>query len=395
MSGAVFILAINLVVAGLLAASFAMIAAYDKQKAAPRWIAASYLVGMVYFGCEALIPIIGPSRVTVPVAHSVFLAAMVLFNAGLARHYKADPLWRLMAALSVLSAADVYLIQDLPRYSILRMTLYQLPYALMQVIGLAIVWRSRARDAIDITLMALLGASALQFLAKPFLAFASGGWGANPELYLTSVYAMISQTMGAVFAIALALMMFAVLVRDIIAAATERSETDPLSGLLNRGGFEARAELALREAARRARPLSLVIMDIDHFKAINDTFGHACGDRVIVTFAELLKSTAADDHSVGRIGGEEFAVVLPGTNLLAARLFAEGVRSGSAALPIDSMSNERRITASFGVAELLPGEALSELFARADGALYAAKNEGRNCVRLARGATLTNRRKAG
>lgn len=395
MSGAVFILAINLVVAGLLAASFAMIAAYDKHKAAPRWVAASYVVGMAYFACEALIPIIGPSRVTVPVAHSVFLAATIAFNVGLARHYRVSPPWRLMAALFMLSVTDVYLIQDLPRYSILRMTLYQLPYALMQVIGLAIVLRSRARHAIDVALMVLLSASALQFLAKPFLAFALGGWGANPELYLTSVYAMFSQTLGAVFAIALALMMFAVLVRDIITAATERSETDPLSGLLNRGGFEARAELALRDAARRARPLSLVITDIDHFKAINDTFGHACGDRVIVTFADLLKSTAADHHAVGRIGGEEFAVILPGTNLLAARLFAEAVRSGFAMQPVDSLPDDRHITASFGVAELLPGEVMSELFARADGALYAAKNDGRNCVRLARGAMRTNRRKAG
>ncbi len=394
MSGAVFILAINLVVAGLLAASFAMIAAYDKHKAAARWIAASYLVGMAYFACEALIPIIGPSRVTVPVAHSVFLAAMLLFNAGLARHYRTHPPWRLMAALFVLSVADVYLIQDLPRYSILRMTLYQLPYALMQSIGMAIVWRSRRRRALDVALLALLCTSALQFLSKPFLALASGGWGANPELYLTSVYAMISQTMGAMFGIALALAMFAVLVRDIVAAATERSETDTLSGLLNRGGFELRAELALQEAERRSQPLSLVITDIDHFKVINDTFGHASGDRVIATFADLLKSTAPDEHPVGRIGGEEFAVILPGTNLLAARLFAEGVRSSFAMVPIDSMPDDRRITASFGVAELLPGESMSELFARADSALYMAKNDGRNCVRLARGSLQTSRRKA-
>lgn len=383
MSGAGFILAINLVVAGLLAASFAMIAAYDKTRTAPRWIATSYVAGMVYFACEFLIPVVGPSSLSVPVAFSVFLAATLVFNVGLSRHYHISPPWRLMAALFVLSALDVYLIQDMPRHSILRMTLYQSPYAAMQLIGLAIVWRSRTRHAVDIALMVLLGASALQFLGKPFLAFASGGWGANPELYLGSVYAMISQTLGAVFGIALALMMFAVLVRDIVTTATERSETDTLSGLLNRRGLEARAELALREAARHKVPLSLVITDIDHFKTINDTFGHGCGDSVIVAFAGLLKQAVADDQAAGRIGGEEFAIVLPGAGLPAARLFAEGVRNAFAALPVEGMPVSRRVTASFGVAELLPGETMPALFARADGALYAAKNAGRNCVRLA------------
>ena len=122
---------------------------------------------MAYFVCEFLIPVIGPSQLSVPVAFSVFLAATVVFNVGLARHYRVEPPWRVMAALFALSAVEVYLIQELPRHSILRMTLYQSPYALMQLIGLAIVLRSRARHGLDIALMALLAASAAQFLSKP------------------------------------------------------------------------------------------------------------------------------------------------------------------------------------------------------------------------------------
>lgn len=387
MSGAGFILAINLTVAGLLAASFVMISAYDATRTAPRWIAASYLIGMAYFACEFLIPLIGPSQISVPIAFSVFLAATAAFNVGLARHYRVAVPWRLMAALFVLSTVGVYLIQDLPRHSILRMTLYQAPYAAMQLIGLAIVWKSRARRGLDIALMALLAASALQFLSKPFLALVSGGWGANPQLYIDSVYAMISQTLGSVFGIAVALMMFAVFIRGLIAAAIERAETDPLSGLLNRRGFAARAELALQEAARNGTPVSAVISDIDHFKSINDMFGHASGDKAITAFAAFLKRSAADHHAVGRVGGEEFAIVLPGTHLLAARLFAEGVRNALAELAIDGLPDGWRMTASFGVAELIAGETAAELFERADNALYAAKNNGRNCVRVARRST--------
>jgi len=393
MSGAGYILAINLVVAGLLAASFLMIAAYDRTRTAPRWMAASYLTGMAYFVCEFLIPVIGPSQLSVPVAFSVFLAATVVFNVGLARHYRVKPPWRVMAVLFALSVAEVYLIQDLPRHSILRMTLYQSPYALMQLIGLAIVWRSRARHGLDIALMALLAASAAQFLSKPFLAAALGGWGANPQAYLDSAYAMISQAMGAIFGFALALLALVILTRDMLRAATERSETDTLSGLLNRRGFEARAETALREAARRGQPVSLVIADIDHFKSINDTFGHASGDRVIAAFASFLGTTAAEHHAAGRIGGEEFAIVLAGANLPAARLFAEGARSAFAALSIDGLPEGQHFTASFGVAELSPGESIAELLARADAALYVAKNDGRDCVRVAAPAIVPSARR--
>jgi len=396
MSGADYILAINLFVAGLLAGSFAMVAAYDKANPAPRWLAASYLLGMAYFGCEALIPVIGDSRFTVPVAFGTFLAAMVAFNVGLAHTYRIAAPWRLMGALFVVSVVVVYLIQDMPRQSIARMMLYQGPYALMQLVGVGIVVASpRIRRHLDLALTGLLAASTLQFLSKPFLAWALDGWGANPQVYLDSAYAMISQSIGAVFGIAIALMTLVILVSDILSAATEKSETDALSGLLNRRGFEARAELAVRDAVRQGIAMSLVICDIDHFKAVNDSLGHASGDRVIAAFAGFLK-TAAANHHAGRIGGEEFAVILPGTNLVAARLFAESARSAFAALRIQGVPHDRHFTASFGVAELAPGEHVADLLVRADSALYEAKNNGRDCVRVAPPRPIsTSRRLAG
>jgi diguanylate cyclase (GGDEF)-like protein len=252
----------------------------------------------------------------------------------------------------------------------------------MQAVGLGIVWRSRQRhDRLDRLLMAALAASSLHFLAKPFIAHALGGWGANPQSYLTSPYAMVSQSLGTVLAIALALLMLVILVRDVLAEATSRSETDSLSGLLNRGGFQRQAELVLRDAARRHLPLALVIADLDHFKAINDGFGHAAGNRVIEAFAEFVQQAAAAHHVSGRIGGEEFAILLPGANLAAARIFAEGMRSAFGSLSVPGLPDDYRCTASFGVAERRPDEALAELMHRADVALYEAKRSGRDCVR--------------
>ncbi len=252
----------------------------------------------------------------------------------------------------------------------------------MQAISAGLIWRAASRDRLDRALMALFGLSALQFLSKPFLAHIFGGWGARPQEYINSNYALFSQSMGTVFAMAIALLLIVILVRDVLADATQKSETDTLSGLLNRRGFEERADRALRDAERQGVPLSLVICDLDHFKSVNDSFGHASGDAVIVTFARFLRTAVALHYAAGRIGGEEFAIVLPGTNIVAARLFAEGARSAFAGLPVDGLPDDKRFTASFGVAELAPGERIADLMQRADAALYEAKKSGRDCVRV-------------
>ncbi|RWO79157.1 GGDEF domain-containing protein [Mesorhizobium sp.] len=386
MSGANFILLINLSVAGLLAASFMAVAFHDVGRAPARWLAFGYLLGMAYSAIEFSIPAFSHARLPVVAAFAVFLAATIAFNGGLARKYGVALPWKPMLLFLLTTTIAVYFVQDLPRQSLIRIMAYQLPYAVMQFVGLAIVWSSRQKLArLDRILMAVLAASGLQFASKPFIAHALGGWGANPQAYLQSNYALVSQSLGTVFALALALLMLAILVRDVLAEVTSKSETDTLSRLLNRGGFTRHAELAVLGAMRQGVPVALVIADLDHFKSVNDSFGHASGDRVIETFAGFLREAAAAHHVAGRIGGEEFAIILPGTNLAAARLFAEGTRSAFGGLPIDGLPADSRCTASFGVAELHPSEDFADLMRRADQALYQAKNAGRDCVRVSAG----------
>ncbi|MER9104758.1 GGDEF domain-containing protein [Mesorhizobium sp. M0848] len=386
MSGANFILLINLSVAGLLAASFMAVTFHDVGRAPARWLAFGYLLGMAYSAIEFSIPAFSDARLPVVAAFAVFLGATIAFNGGLARKYGVAPPWKPMLFFLLATTIAVYFVQDLPRQSLIRIMAYQLPYAVMQFVGLAIVWSSRQKLArLDRILMAVLAASGLQFASKPFIAHALGGWGANPQAYLQSNYALVSQSLGTVFALALALLMLAILVRDVLAEVTSKSETDTLSRLLNRGGFTRHAELAVLGAMRQGVPVALVIADLDHFKSVNDSFGHASGDRVIEIFAGFLREAAAAHHVAGRIGGEEFAIILPGTNLAAARLFAEGTRSAFGGLPIDGLPADNRCTASFGVAELHPSEDFADLMRRADQALYQAKNAGRDCVRVSAG----------
>lgn len=305
MGSANFILVINLFVAGLLAAAFMTIAVYGAGRVSARWLAFGYVLGMAYFAIEFSIPAFDNARPLVVAAFAAFLGATVAFNGGLAHKYGVSRPWPPMLFFLVFATVAVYVVQDLQRQSFVRMAAYQFPYAAMQFTGLTIVLSSRQRrERLDYMLMAVLAASTLQFASKPFIAHTLGGWGANPQSYAQTSYALVSQSIGTVFGLALALVTLAILVRDVLAEATSKSETDTLSRLLNRGGFERHAEIALRDAMRRAVSAALVIADLDHFKRINDTYGHASGDRVIETFAGFLRDAAADHHVAGRIGGE-------------------------------------------------------------------------------------------
>lgn len=253
---------------------------------------------------------------------------------------------------------------------------YQLPYFVAHILGAAVVFRSGRREALDLTLLVFLLVSGLQFVAKPFLAVSLGdGGSAN---YLHSLYGAYSQTLTAFLLIANGVLMLLIMVRDEMAALTLRSETDKLSELWNRRGFEEHAERALVAARRAGLPSALVLADLDRFKRINDSLGHSRGDEVITAFARILADNADQRMVVGRLGGEEFAVFVPGANLAAARLYAEGVRIAFSAqgpcLGVDGLS------ASFGVVGLHPNEALSEALRRADRALYHAKQNGRDQV---------------
>lgn len=379
MTAAAFILAINLCVAGIFAIAFGVVAASARSAPGARWLAAAYGLGMVNPVLEFILPMQSDPRLVGIGIFALFLFALSFCVIGLARHYRIAPPWHLLGPVVGASLVTIVLIIDMPRNSLPRAVLYQLPYLLVQLIGVFVILTSARRQALDITLLVLLTLSGLHFIAKPLLAAAIGS-GATPQAYLGSTYAAISQATGAVLLIANGLLMLLIIVRDSMAEMTARSETDTLSGLLNRRGFEDRADKLLATTQRAGIPGAMLVADLDHFKSINDTFGHEAGDRVIAAFAEVLE-TFADPRSVmGRLGGEEFAVFMPATNLATARLYAEGVRSGFSSMAISGLPQGLAVSASFGVAPLEPSDSLSDLLRRSDAALYEAKKSGRDRV---------------
>lgn len=163
----------------------------------------------------------------------------------------------------------------------------------------------------------------------------------------------------------------------------ELARTDPLTGLLNRRGFDENLAREWRRCRRAGRPISLIMLDADAFKPYNDHFGHQAGDQVLRSVAEAIQSSIRRPGDIAaRYGGEEFAIVLPDTALEGGRRVAETIRMAIESLGIPHAPGHATVTASLGLAYAEPGPdgSAEELLAVADAALYASKAAGRNCV---------------
>jgi len=164
------------------------------------------------------------------------------------------------------------------------------------------------------------------------------------------------------------------------------ASTDALTGLPNKRSLEVAIARDLARADRDKTWLSLVVVDVDNFKKFNDTYGHATGDVVLQAVAKALSRHLRAGDLAGRYGGEEFLLVLPGSNMIGARIAAERIRKALEAMVVDTEHGPLKVTASFGGASVCGpgcGGTRDEVFARADGALYEAKRTGRNRVVIA------------
>jgi diguanylate cyclase len=172
--------------------------------------------------------------------------------------------------------------------------------------------------------------------------------------------------------------------RSELDRATNEAMLCPMTGILNRRGFEKKIESLLSQQAADGHSHCLVMLDIDHFKKVNDTHGHLMGDRVIQALGEILRSAVTGaNHSAARYGGEEFALLLSQTSLDKSIELAETVRNRTKAMKIRNRTTQEvllTVTISGGVTAMKPDDDAASLISRADAALYAAKNSGRDRV---------------
>ncbi len=159
---------------------------------------------------------------------------------------------------------------------------------------------------------------------------------------------------------------------------------DDLTGIANRRHFYRQAEAEFAHFQRAKQPLALLMLDLDHFKQINDKYGHGVGDAVLIRFSQYVLMQIRQEDLLGRVGGEEFAILLRDATIVQAMAVAERIREGVAQLPIFGGDDADRFTVSIGIAIAENADASFDvLFGRADKALYRAKQEGRNRVALA------------
>lgn len=240
-------------------------------------------------------------------------------------------------------------------------------------------WRLRhlwATRSVDKALFIILLVFSVQFFVRTLLTIGFEPPMPDARAFGQTLFWQALQLSLAVLGAALAVVILAVAVMDVIDDLRHERDTDRLTGVFNRRGFDERASAVL--ASDWKVPLLLVLCDIDHFKRINDTFGHDAGDMVLQRFGTLLAEAAGSGNLVGRIGGEEFAILLHGQTSEAALRWVDLLGAAIGDIRVSGPEGTLQVTASFGLAEAMERDTLATLSKRADARLYRAKQSGRN-----------------
>ena len=323
-----------------------------------------------------------PDVFSVLLANLLIVASFADFGAALVRLRGARPPWRavglLLTAVAVTQAAFIWLRPSLQA----RVVLISAALLLLSVAAVRAGWRVQAaprpRSHWLVALAFGLGALVLavrivvEGLLSPGLATLLQGSPMQSLVFVYGAVVPIASTIG-----------FLLIGNDRHIAELQRLVAlDPLTGALNRRTLERQADALLQQAQRRGQAYSLLLLDADHFKHVNDAFGHDAGDEVLRAVVAVLRQGLRPADLVGRLGGEEFVVVLPDAGTAAALQRAEQLRAAVAALRFEVAGRRVPLTVSIGLATA-GAESFADLLRRADHAMYAAKHAGRNRVELA------------
>lgn len=358
-----------------------MLSLYRSKVAGIReWVLANGLVvvALVLFAGRGHIP----DLLSIEGANGLLISAGSLLYAGFCRHLEQPVPHRCLVAggLAALGLLTVFhLVYDVMSLRVVVMSVFN--GALTLLICRA-VWRALTPGRLRYAYLFTLAAAGLQTMTYVVRigVFSLDAAGHTPWLPLATWHAVFF-SLGALALPSLTLGAVMMANEELIARARHAADHDYLTGAWSRRAFFDLAEAELARAQRAARPLSLLLFDVDHFKAINDTHGHAAGDLVLMDIVRNTEAVLRRADFCARVGGEEFAVLLPDTDARTARLVGERLRETLArAVPVTPDSAPVRCTVSMGIATLGAGDSVSTLLSHADGALYVAKRNGRNVV---------------
>jgi len=318
-----------------------------------------------------------PLWLSVIVANFLVFAAMAHFYTAILRFFRSPrkPLAAWLVTVAATVAMTFYCIGHdsiVPRILIASITM-----SLLRGIIAVELYRQAAGRTFFKVFAALMSIEAVIGLNRFFLTPILGALSSflQPDIVQTTALAL-----HLIFSSILGVLLLLTLCGELLALSQAQTEIDSLSGTFNRRGIETRLAAELKRIDRSGQRLSIALLDIDHFKSINDTIGHAAGDDALRGVADTVTARLRAYDSFGRYGGDEFLLVLPQTSSADATIVTERIHHAIDAFSL--FSDGLPITLSIGLTQAVQGELATDLLARADRALYEAKRSGRNCTRL-------------
>jgi diguanylate cyclase (GGDEF)-like protein len=318
-----------------------------------------------------------PIFLSIVLSHCLLLSAFVLFYTGVLHFFKSPRKIRYAWMFTVISSAlTVYLVQLHSHPMALTWTIAISFFLIRGVIALEIYLQAADRIFLKIFafFMALYAVFALNRIF--FLLI----YHAPPTQAQRAVIQTVSVLLSVSFAFLIGLSFLLMLCSELLTLVKDESERDLLCGVFNRRGIEQKLDAELKRAGRSSNGLSIALIDLDHFKAINDRAGHAAGDSALRNVVSAISERLRPNDLVGRFGGDEFLLIFPRTSCSDALTVALRIEQSVRERSVEGA--DMALTISSGLTQAAHGETAALLLARADKALYSAKNAGRNCCRV-------------
>lgn len=352
---------------------------YQRHQRYLLWLAAGYALSALALGWQSLLDSSEFAR-WAPVTGALYLSGAWSLAQGMAGRYGCSAHPRIAIVLGVVVLGVLYYYSHVQEQLLVRMHWLNLGLGLMQVLPMYGIWRSKPlNDRLERTLRGSFLVFACYTMVRPvlILLLVPGLQGSDIP---RSGYWLVTLAGTLIFALWFSMLLLACTVRDVLTTLREERNHDPLTQLLNRRAFMEAAK-SLLEAPRTA-PWAVVASDIDHFKQVNDRWGHACGDQVLQSVSNVLRQQVRKGDVVARFGGEEFVLLLQRASLQEAEAAVQRMRQQLASTEMLTLPNGRQVTLSFGVATVQDLTHLSLALSRADILLYEAKQAGRDRVHV-------------
>lgn len=346
------------------------------ERALRLWVVAYWLgtVGALLGGLRGHIPDV----LTSVVGNSCFVVSNMLVMLGVAEHLDRRLDRRVPWLVSLLFAVGFTQFTLLSPDVVMRMSLFSVQFMLWDAWTIHVLLRASAELRRSARLAASMFALDLVFNGVRLGMLAHGDLGADPAFGPAMSAAFV---FGILMALAQTFALVLLMAERLVAALRRQARIDGLTGLLNRDALFDDGEAMLERCRQRGQPCALLLFDLDHFKRINDRFGHAVGDAVLRHFASLVRCHAPSSaHVFARYGGEEFVLLLPDTGADEALGLAETLRRHVDESPIQAGPDEVRLSTCIGVASSEHDADFERMLSTADDALYRAKAAGRNRV---------------